>query len=51
MAATTTIQKNTRTLARKSKTETPKRLSKIGEFWMKYPKGIITILDHKAVLK
>ena len=51
MAATATIQKNTRTYARKSKAGTPKRLSKIGEFWLKYPNGIGTIIDHKAVLK
>ncbi|MDR2908111.1 MAG: hypothetical protein LBU91_09010 [Bacteroidales bacterium] len=49
--AATIIQKKTKSLVKKSTSAAPKRLSKTAEFWLKYPKGIITILDHKAVLK
>jgi hypothetical protein len=31
--------------------EKPKRLSKAGEFRRKYPKGYLTIVDMKAVMK
>jgi hypothetical protein len=31
--------------------EKPKRLSKAGEFMRKYPNGIGTIVDMKAVMK
>ncbi|MDR0835909.1 MAG: hypothetical protein LBN11_04930 [Tannerella sp.] len=31
--------------------EKPKRLSKAGEFMRKYPKGFVTIVDMKAVMK
>jgi hypothetical protein len=31
--------------------EKPKRLSKAGEWRLKHPNGIITILDMKAVMK
>jgi hypothetical protein len=29
----------------------PKRKSKTTLFWEKYPNGVLTILDHKAVLQ
>jgi hypothetical protein len=52
MATTTTIQKDIRTLARKSKAGAVKKLSKTAEFWKKYPKGSFGIIvDRKAALK
>jgi hypothetical protein len=48
MATTTLTQKKVKNLT----TESPKRLSKIGEFMKKYPKGSLGyIVDYKAVLK
>jgi len=47
---TTTIKRETRAYA-KNKALSSKRLSKIGEFWRKYPNGVGIIVDHKAVLK
>ncbi|MDR1863994.1 MAG: hypothetical protein LBR08_00290 [Bacteroidales bacterium] len=35
----------------KTATEKPKKLSKAGEFMKKYPDGIISIVDMKAVMK
>jgi hypothetical protein len=51
METTATIKRQTRTLNRKSKVSSPKRLSKAAEFLLKYPNGIGVILDYKAVLK
>jgi len=47
---TITIKRETRAYA-KNKALSSKRLSKIGEFWRKYPNGVGIIVDHKAVLK
>jgi hypothetical protein len=52
METPATIKRETKAyIARKSKALSPKRLSKIGEFWRKHPNGIGFIADHKAVLK
>jgi hypothetical protein len=31
--------------------ENPKKLSKTAEFWKKYPNGILTIVDMRAVMR
>jgi hypothetical protein len=36
---------------KKAEYKEPKKLSKIGEFMKKYPKGIGTIVDMRAVMK
>jgi hypothetical protein len=46
----TKTKNRTISATRKPKTA-PKRLSKTAEFWLKYPNGVISIIDHKAVLK
>ncbi len=51
MAAAITIKKNTKAFAKKSTVGMSKRLSKVSQFWEKYPNGVVTILDHKAILK
>ena len=51
MAAIRTMKKETRTFAKNSNVEAPGRMSKVAEFWKRYPNGIGTIVDHKAVLK
>ncbi|MDR0863664.1 MAG: hypothetical protein LBO74_01875 [Candidatus Symbiothrix sp.] len=33
------------------KKEKPKKLSKTAEFWKKYPNGILTIVDMRAVMR
>jgi hypothetical protein len=38
-------------LKKKPEYKKPRKLSKIGEFMKKYPKGIGTILDMRAVMK
>ncbi|GHT25189.1 hypothetical protein FACS189430_11460 [Bacteroidia bacterium] len=47
--ATSTVKKTVKT--KPMVVETPKRLSKMGEFMRKYPKGIGIIVDMKAVMK
>ncbi|GHT23025.1 hypothetical protein FACS189430_05680 [Bacteroidia bacterium] len=47
--ATSTVKKTVKT--KPMAAETPKRLSKAGEFMKKYPKGFVTIVDMKAVMK
>jgi len=50
--ATTTVKRERKScIARNNASLLPKKVSKIGEFWRKYPEGVGLILDHKAVLK
>jgi len=50
--ATTIVKRDMKScIARGNANLSPKKISKIGEFWRKYPKGVGLILDHKAALK
>jgi hypothetical protein len=46
-----TTKKTAKAKAKDSKPETTVRKSKFTEFWEKYPDGILTVVDRRAVLK